>query len=148
MKKKDLLPHEVPDWLSNSDNPPKDSEDRKFIKLVPKWKRNMKPLDWLYELFWSESKIYPSTHLINPDDYVNDIGPGRIDFFEYLRTVVRAMHLHIPFHNYERKYYVFHKLDPWKKTAEDLPKVKSVKKLLKKIKILDNMLCKMRNHSE
>jgi len=65
-----------------------------------------------------------------------------------LRTVVRAMHLHIPFHNYERKYYVFHKKDPWKKTAEDLPKVKSVKKLLKKIKILDNMLCKMRNHSE
>ena len=59
LKEKDLLPKEIPGWLLNKENPPKDQVDRKFRKdtKMPKWKKKMNALDWLYELFWSESKI-------------------------------------------------------------------------------------------
>jgi len=36
----------------------------------------MNALDWLYELFWTECKIQPATHIMSPDDPCPDPGPG------------------------------------------------------------------------
>ena len=78
---------------------------------MPKWGNRMSALDWLYELFWSEVKIFPTTHLIDPSDLVPDIGPGKIDFFEYLRHTIKSIYKQLPPKYYEEKYFVFHKKD-------------------------------------
>ena len=87
---KDKLPTPPPKWILKKILPPKDNETRNFTKTkdLPLWKEKMTPYDWLYELFWTEVKISPCTHIISPDDLILDEGPGYIDFFEYLRHII------------------------------------------------------------
>ena len=87
-------------------------------------------MDWLYELFWSRTKFFPTTHILDPNDKIPDIGPGLIDCFEYLRTKIRLLYEEIPYKGYENNYYVFHKKDYWRRNIEDLPEIDSVDTLL------------------
>ena len=55
---------------------------------------------------------------MTPSDPCPDAGPGGIDYFEYLRYSLSRIYKYLPLKNYEERYFVFHKKDPWRKELE------------------------------